>query len=130
MKHTLTLITLSLLSIAGLNSCASSSSSAPAEAPAGNDTVLALPLAAAQQSAVRALASIGCDIQKQDPTYVQGRRPNKIGLVVGSGGETIKVWLKSISPTQTGVNVETNKSFVGIAGQKNWDEEVLAAMKR
>ena len=31
---------------------------------------------------------LGFEVKKQEPDFVQGRRPNKMGLFVGSGGET------------------------------------------
>ena len=73
-------------------------------------------LNASHQAALHALATIGADVKVNQPTYVEGRRPNKIGLVVGSGGETIKIWLTA-QGDKTAVKVKTEKSFVGIAGQ-------------
>jgi len=91
--------------------------------------VLAKPLAVAQRSAVAALESIGCVIKQRQPQYVEGFRPHKIGLVIGSGGETVRVWLHPISAHRTGVKVETDKSLLGIAGQRLWDQEVMTHMK-
>jgi hypothetical protein len=87
-------------------------------------------LAAAHQSGLDALAKIGANVKKNEPAYLEGRRPNKIGLVVGSGGETVKIWLTAQGGAKTAVKVKTVKSFVGIAGQRNWDSEVIAAMQQ
>jgi hypothetical protein len=86
------------------------------------------PLAGAHQSALQALAGVGAVVKQNTPTYVEGRRPNKMGLMVGSGGETIKIWL-SAAGAQTQVKVTTEKSFAGMVGQKSWDSEVLAALR-
>ena len=73
---------------------------------------------------------IGCDIKKQEPTYVEGHRPLKMGLIVGSGHETDKVSLATVSPQKTSVNVKTEKSFVGGAGQKDWSKQILDEMTK
>ena len=62
--------------------------------------------------------------------HTSGFRPRKVGLFVGSGGETVGGWLEPVGEQQTRVRVDTAKSFVGIAGQKNWDAEVLAQMEK
>ena len=81
-----------------------------------------------QVVALEALAEVGFDVTKNDRGYVEGFRPRKVGLAVGSGGETIGVWMSSVGSDSTRVQVRTAKSFVGIVGQKNWDEPVLDAM--
>jgi hypothetical protein len=86
--------------------------------------------AATQKAAVDALVVTGFDIQKSEPLYVEGSRPHKIGLFVGSGGETVGVWLEPVESTITRVRVDTAKSVVGIVGQKNWDDAVLEEMEK
>ena len=49
--------------------------------------------------------------------------------MIGSGGETVRVWLSPISAQRTGVKVATATSLLGIAGQRTWDHEVIAQMK-
>ena len=88
------------------------------------------PIEKTQKASVDALTVIGFDIKKQEPTYVEGTRPRKIGLIVGSGGETVGVWLTAVSPDRTEVKVKTAKTFVGGAGQKNWDSAVLDEMAK
>jgi hypothetical protein len=51
-------------------------------------------------------------------------------LFVGSGGETVKVTLKEIESNKTLVGVITEKSFVGIAGQKNWNDTVIEEINK
>jgi hypothetical protein len=77
-----------------------------------------------------ALAVNGFEIKKSDPFYVEGFRTRSVGLFVGSGGETVGVWIEPVGPQRTRVQVDTAKSIVGIVGQKNWDEEVLAMLER
>lgn len=81
-----------------------------------------------RDAAVAALKLTGFNIKSAEGTTVTGSRPHKIGLLVGSGGEKITVTLSSVSKASTSVNVRTEKTFVGIAGQKNWDDEVIASM--
>jgi hypothetical protein len=124
-------LTLGVLSITviAMVGCASSGQSGKAPEKA-NGAVFAQPLAKTQQAAVNALSVVGCDIKKQEPTYVEGHRPNKMGLFVGSGGETVKIWLESVDAQKTSVKVQTEKSLVGLAGQKTWDAQVIEEMKK
>jgi len=82
------------------------------------------------RAAVDALTVLGFEIEENTETYVQGHRPHKVGLLVGSGGETVGVWLESVSNQQTKVKVNTAKSFVGYVGQEDWDEEIIVEMKK
>ncbi len=104
--------------------------STPKAKDAKSSAVYPQPIEKVQKAAVDALTVIGCEIKKQDPTYVEGFRPHKVGAFVGSGGETVGVWLASQGPEQTEVKVTTAKSFVGAAGQKKWDDEVLAELSK
>lgn len=88
------------------------------------------PIKQVHQAAVDALVVTGFNIKKQELKYIEGFRPHKIGLVVGSGGETVGVWLEELGPNKTSVNVDTAKSVVGIVGQKNWNNEILSEMNK
>jgi hypothetical protein len=88
------------------------------------------PEATVQKAAVDALQANGFVVSKSDAEYVEGARPHKVGLVVGSGGESAGVWLASLSSDKTAVKVSTAKSFAGMAGQKNWDKEIIAEMDK
>ncbi|MFC4529062.1 hypothetical protein ISN76_18645 [Dyella halodurans] len=83
-----------------------------------------------QKAAVDALVANGFVVSKSDAEYVEGARPHKVGLVVGSGGESAGVWLSSLGSDKTAVKVSTAKSLAGIAGQKNWDKEIIAEMDK
>ena len=98
--------------------------------PKTSGVVFTHPIEKARQGALDALVVLGFDVKKQDPTYIEGFRPRKVGLFVGSGGETVGVWLEPVGEQQTRVRVDTAKSFVGIVGQKNWDAEVLGQMEK
>ncbi|MBL6749120.1 MAG: hypothetical protein ISP90_01295 [Nevskia sp.] len=106
--------------------------SATPEKPASSQPGLVYdkPAAEVQQAAVDALTANGFNINSSQPIYVEGSRPHKVGLLVGSGGETVGVWLESLSPTRTGVKVDTAKSIAGIAGQKSWNSEIVQAMDK
>lgn len=92
--------------------------------------VFAQPLDKAREAALRALTFVGCELKKKEPYYVSGRRPNKIGLFVGSGGETVEVFLYPAKENETHVWVDTDLSFVGIAGQQDWSEKAMAEISR
>lgn len=91
--------------------------------------VVAEPLDRVHEAALRALTGVGCEVQRNEPYFVAGRRPNKFGLFVGSGGETVKIFLLPSGDKETRVWVDTDLSFVGIAGQQGWDEQVLAGIR-
>lgn len=79
-------------------------------------------------AAVAAMKQLGFKIKENEPDLLAGKRSNKIGVMVGSGGEKMKIALESIEGGSTRVHVRTKKTFVGIAGQKNWDDEIIGAM--
>lgn len=109
-----------------LNSCAST----PKQSSGSKGVVFNYSLEKTQKAAVDAMMVKGFDITKSDSAYVEGSRPRKIGFMVGSGGETIGVWLESLGANTTEVRVDTAKSLVGIVGQKNWDQEVVSEMEK
>jgi len=121
MKYSV-ILALGMVSLAG---CAS----APSGGSSATNVSFDYPAATVQKAAVNALSVTGFDIQKSDPGYVEGFRPRKVGLFVGSGGETIGVWIQPVSANRTNAKVETEKSVFGYVGQKNWDDDVIAAMR-
>jgi hypothetical protein len=44
-----------------------------------------------REAAFDALTVIGCSIKKEEAAYVEGKRDRKVGVFVGSGGETVSV---------------------------------------
>ncbi|MEO6738939.1 MAG: hypothetical protein ABIP20_01720 [Chthoniobacteraceae bacterium] len=91
-------------------------------------TVFAQPLARVNEAAARALISVGCKLKRQESYFASGFRPQKMGLLIGSGGETVKVFMLPQGDKVTNVWVDTDHSFVGMAGQQNWNKQVLAEM--
>lgn len=83
-----------------------------------------------RQAGLRALVFVGCEIKTQSPYFLCGRRPNKMGLFVGSGGETVKIFLYPKTETETHVWVDTDTSFVGMAGQQGWDKQVIEELTK
>jgi hypothetical protein len=71
--------------------------STPKAAKAKEAVMFEHPIDKVRAAAVDALAVTGFDIKKEEPNYVEGFRPRKVGLVVGSGGETVGVWLTELS---------------------------------
>ncbi len=91
--------------------------------------MMAYPIDKVHEAALRGLTAVGCEIQRNEPYFVSGKRPNKFGLLVGSGGETVKIFLLPSGEKETRVWVDTDLSFAGIAGQQGWDDQVLASMR-
>lgn len=89
----------------------------------------AAPLAATHAAAVAAAKESGFEIATDTDAYVAGPRPRKVGAFVGSGGETINILFKPMGDASTEVTVWTKRTFVGGAGQKDWNAPVLASMK-
>ena len=83
-----------------------------------------------QKAAVDALTTVGAVPSKQEPNFVEGKRKNKVGLMVGSGGEMLSVALTSLDGGKTQAKVRTTKTFVGRAGQKVWDQQILDEMAK
>jgi len=88
------------------------------------------PIAEVQKAAVDALTTVGAAPNKQEANFVEGKRKNKMGLMVGSGGEILSVALTEIDGAHTSAKVRTTKTFVGRAGQKVWDQQVLEEMSK
>ena len=86
--------------------------------------VLAAKPDAVHAAALQALASIGCEIKKDAPDAIEAKRPNKVGLAVGSGGEKLFVTIKDLGEGKTELKVITKKTMLGIVGQKLWNLEV------
>jgi hypothetical protein len=93
-------------------------------------TVFPKGLEEVRQAGSRALTFVGCEVKTQDPLFLSGRRPNKFGFFVGSGGETVKIFLYPQSESETHVWVDTDLSFVGMAGQQGWNKQVLGEMTK
>jgi hypothetical protein len=87
------------------------------------------PLDRVQRAAVDAVVMNGFDVQKEQPTCVEGHRPHKIGLFLGSGGETVTISLRPHEPSGTDVTVETTMSLLGIVGQRSWSADVFDQMR-
>lgn len=88
------------------------------------------PLADVHQSTISALLVNGFEIRRTDEQYIQGLRKPKMGLLIGSGGETVGVWLEPLGPRRTRVQIDTVRSPVGIIGQRKWDDDVLLEIER
>jgi hypothetical protein len=124
------MIRIAVVVLIGLGLCACASTPSRRTADSKQVTLFAHPVAEVQKAAVDSLVVLGFEVKKNLPDYVEGARPRKMGIFVGSGGETVGVWLEAIDAGSTSVAVDTARTFVGIAGQKIWNDEVLAEMKK
>jgi hypothetical protein len=107
-----------------------STASVAAEKYDGVTVTFEKPMADVQKAAVDALTTVGVTIKKQEPNIVEGKRKNKVGLFVGSGGEILTVTMTEIDAGKTSTKVRTTKTFAGRAGQKVWDQQVLEEMSK
>ena len=53
-----------------------------------------------------------------------------MGLIVGSGGETVTVYMLPESDTSTQVWVKSDKAILGLAGRRKWSERTIDEMKK
>jgi len=138
-------ISVSLLCVGG---CSTSSGSAKTTAATGSSDAMSpekvlshedvagkapaavyqAPIAKVREAGIRALTFVGCKMKIDEPYHLRGRRPNKVGLFVGSGGESVEIFLYPKSENETQVWVDTDLSFVGIAGQQSWNDQVVGQM--
>jgi hypothetical protein len=88
------------------------------------------PPEAVQKAAIDALTVVGVELKKQEPLFLEGKRRNKMGLMVGSGGEVLSVALTPIDGGKTQAKIRTTKTFVGRAGQKVWDQPIADEMTK
>jgi hypothetical protein len=87
-------------------------------------------VAEVHKAAVDALTAVGVEIRKDEANLLEGKRKNKMGAFVGSGGEVLSVALTSIDGGKTEAKIRTTKTFVGRAGQKVWDQQVADEMAK
>jgi hypothetical protein len=88
------------------------------------------PVEEVHKAAVDALTVVGVEIKKDEATLVEGKRKNKMGAFVGSGGEVLSVALTAVDGSKTEAKIRTTKTFVGRAGQKVWDQQVADEMAK
>jgi hypothetical protein len=88
------------------------------------------PAEAVQKAAIDALTVVGVELKKQEPLFLEGKRKNKVGLFVGSGGEVLSVALTPVDGSKTQAKIRTTKTFVGRAGQKVWDQPIADEMTK
>jgi hypothetical protein len=118
------LITTALLILALGNGCRST------PAKSAGSILFRTPADVTQKAAINALVVTGFDIERRDPLYVEGYRPRRVGFFVGSGGETVGVWLEPEGADRTRVRVDTARTFLGMAGQQDWTGAVVREMER
>jgi hypothetical protein len=83
------------------------------------------PYSSVQAAARDAIQANGFEVTGEEPGFLTGHRPNQIGLLVGSGGENIGVWITSAGTSETKVQVVTKLTVVGVVGQRSWNDDVL-----
>jgi hypothetical protein len=131
-KHTLIrslvalVLTLSVVSYAPANQ---EKENDPSKGSKDVDQTIAYPMDKVLDAAKQALATYGCSIKKEKPDYLECTRDRHIGVFVGSGGEKVKVRL-SAKESETRVQINTGKGFVGRVGKKNWSTPIFNEMMK
>jgi hypothetical protein len=93
------------------------------------DQIVAYPMEKVLDAAKQALATYGCSVKKEKPDYLECTRDRHVGVFVGSGGEKVKVKL-SAKGSETRVQINTGKGFVGRLGKKNWSTPIFDEMMK
>jgi hypothetical protein len=127
LKNLLTKITIAILFAISLTACGTSPQKST---PEMKGQLFAAPADKVYAASTTALGVLECGFSTNTPTYIACTRERKMGVMVGSGGETISVYIEAKTPTSSEVKVDTAKHFVGILGQSNWDDEVLAEIEK
>lgn len=105
----------------------------PGKEKGKQERFFAYPIATVKAAVIDAMKSIEFEIKKDAANDLEGKRKRHIGVMVGSGGETLAVQLKEAEEggvKGTRVVAETKKGFVGRAGQKSWTNAVLDQTER
>jgi hypothetical protein len=79
------------------------------------------PLAETRLLAVQALGELGCDITKNNPTYIRAHF---------ASGEIVEIHLWHINPQITAIHVDSETTFVGGAWQRDRTSDVIWAINR
>lgn len=75
-------------------------------------------------AALEAVAAVGGKVIKDKSDSIEAKRPHKVGLAVGSGGEKLFISIKDVGNGQVEVTVVSKKTVLGIVGQKLWNDEI------
>lgn len=114
-----------IVSVALVPGCAST----PSVGDSSPKATFQKPIERVQKAAIDALVENGFELNKQEPTYVEGSRPRKWRPFGGtSGGETVGIWLTSQAQNQTEVKLDTAKSAYGYLIQQDWCDKIMETM--
>ena len=101
----------------------------PTQGSKNMSQVVPFPMAAVMKAARKAVQLYGCNIKKESRGYLECTRPRKVGIIMGSGGEKVKVWL-SKKTNGTLVKIKTGKGMMGRLAKKNWSTPIFNEMVR
>ena len=93
------------------------------------DQTVVYPIDKVLDAAKQAIATYGCSVKKEKADYLECTRDRHVGVFVGSGGEKVKVKL-SAKGSETRVQINTGKGFVGRLGKKNWSTPIFDEMMK
>ena len=124
-KSIVKVVTFMFITLMILAGCAST----PKRTTKSPEVTFEQPVLEVRKAAIGAFVVLGFDIKKEEEFYIEGSRPRKSGLFTSSGGETVGIWLDTVKEDGTRVTVSTARSLYGIAGQKIWDNDIIAEME-
>ena len=105
----------------------------PGKEKGKQERFFAFPLAKVKEAVIDAMKGAEFEVKKDSGNELEAKRKRHIGVVVGSGGETLVVQFKETEEggaKGTRVIAETKKGLVGRAGQKSWATAVLDQAER
>ncbi len=79
----------------------------------------------ARDIARKVLAALDSNIESETGGEIRAQRKRHFGVVVGSGGEELRVTLTPVDAQRTFMTATTKTGFVGGAGQKPWSCQIV-----
>jgi hypothetical protein len=79
----------------------------------------------ARDIAKKVLVALDAKISSETDGDIQAQRNRHIGVMVGSGGEELRIRLAAVDAKRTFMTATTKTGFVGGAGQKAWSCKIV-----
>jgi hypothetical protein len=81
--------------------------------------------ARARDIARKVLAALDSSIESETGGEIRAQRNRHFGVMVGSGGEELRITLTPVDAQRTFMTATTKTGFVGGAGQKPWSCQIV-----
>lgn len=87
--------------------------------------MLGVDLLRARDISKKVLVALDSTITAETDSDIQAQRNRHIGVMVGSGGEELRIGLAAVDAKKTFMTATTKTGFVGGAGQKAWSCQIV-----